>query len=133
MWLVARSVLGLFSAVLLCGTATLALGQESPADDLRLETEPVEEDIIKTPPQVRTTPITIGDDDRLPTIRRRTQTEDPYAAQGLDTGAFLVFPSLQIGSVVSTNPRRAPKTTDVDGAASLKPRLAVQSEWFAMA
>lgn len=128
MWLVARSVLGLCTAVLLCGTAVFAQAQEAE-EDLRLETDTaVEEEVAPVPP-ARSTPITIGDDDDLPKARRRQSAEEAYAAQGIGDGPLLAFPSLEVGSVISTNPRRDARTTDVDAALRVKPRVAVQSDW----
>jgi hypothetical protein len=124
---VARSVVGVLAATLMCGAATFAMAQEA-AEDLRLETDVSAEDLVEADPPPAASPITIGDDDTLPRARRRT-TDDPYAAQGIRNGAFLLFPSLEIGTEVASNPRRIPKTTDVDVNVLVRPSLRFESDW----
>jgi hypothetical protein len=120
-----RSVLGLAAAALLGGQPVLA---QDAADALRLETDadvPVETVAPPPPPLSR---ITLGDDE-VPPLRRRPSTADPYAAQGLRQGAFLLFPSLEMGSVITTNVRRAPTGAKADTGLRLRPSLRVESDW----
>ncbi len=100
-------------------------------DDLRMETETevtVEEE-VEEPPVRRASPrITIGDD--APDMpRRRRRSEDAFAAQGMSAGAFRLYPSLEIGSVVSSNARRASTNAKSDVGLRVKPSLRLESNW----
>jgi hypothetical protein len=115
--------LALACAVLLCGTAQLAFAQ-SADDDLRLDTDTV----VDEPPAPAPQPITIGDDAPEPP-RRRAEAQDPYAAPGLRNGAFLLFPSLELSTVVSSNPRNATSGANADIGLFVTPSLRLESDW----
>jgi hypothetical protein len=125
---VARTLRCLFTAALLCGAGHAALAQEVDAD-LRLETEGDESDVVLPPPPPPAfSRITIGDDD-APVLRRRPTRVDAYAAPGLRTGAFMLYPSLEIGSIVSSNVRRSSTGRKSDVGLRLKPQLRFESDW----
>jgi hypothetical protein len=126
---VSKSLLRFLATTLLCGVATAAFGQDA-ADDLRMDTDvgaDIDADGVLPPPSPSAT-ITIGDDS-VDTPRRRASIEDAYAAQGLPAGAFRLFPSLEIGSVVSSNARRASSGAESDIGLRLKPQLRFESNW----
>jgi hypothetical protein len=108
---------------------TVAAGHAQEADevaDLRLETSS-DEDLLQPEPQRQV-------EDRLPeeeapALRRRRETVDPYAAQGLSAGAFRLFPSLELSSELSTNPRRSLPRSGVDLGLRLRPELRFESDW----
>lgn len=125
---VAKSLVRVLTFTLFCGVAGLAYGQEAVDEDLRLETEIEEEEVVlPSSPAVRNQ-ITIGDDSE-DTLRRRRAVTDPYAAQGLPAGAFRLYPSFEISSVVSSNARRASSAAEADVALRLKPQLRFESNW----
>jgi hypothetical protein len=124
---VAKSVLRLATVVLLCGTATLALAQ-SIEEELRLETDTFDESVLPPPPPPAQARITIGDDTEVP-VRRRRSTIDPYAPVGIPAGAFRLYPSLEIGSVVTSNVRRVATAAKADAALRLRPSLRIESNW----
>lgn len=110
------------AAVLLSGAASFAVAQEAD-DDLRTDTL-VDDETVATPaPQ-----ITIGDDEEV-VVRRPRRSVDPYAQQGIDTGAFLFLPSLEISSVVTSNAARSSTNADADVGLRLRPSLRWESEW----
>jgi hypothetical protein len=129
---VSTSVFALTSVFLLSGVALPVFAQEV-AEDLRLDTQVdldanVEEETIVPPVTRAPTQITIGDDS-TDTPRRRRSTVDPYAAQGLPAGAFRLFPSLEIGTVISSNARRSSSNAEADVGLRVKPQLRVESNW----
>ncbi len=125
---VAKSLRTLWIAGLLCGVVTHAVAQEADTD-LRLETTDEDSDVLgPPPPPPQLSRITIGDDDAVP-ARRRKKIENPYAAQGVRTGAFLLYPSLEIGSVVTSNVRNATSNAKADFGLRLKPQLRFESDW----
>jgi hypothetical protein len=72
--------------------------------------------------------ITIGDDDEA-VVRKRKTRENPYAAQGIPAGAFLLYPSFEIGSVISSNVRNTPTKAKADVGLRLRPQLRFESNW----
>ena len=124
---VAKTLRCLFAAALLCGTVQAALAQEA-AEGLRLETDAENVDVVVPPPPPKAARITIGDDDE-PVIRKRKKVVDAYAAPGLRSGAFVLYPSLEIGSILSSNVRRSPTKAQADVGLRLKPQLRFESDW----
>ncbi len=102
---------------------------QSVEDDLRLETETTDDEVVlPPPPPISQSRITIGDDSEEP-VRRRRSTVDPYAPIGIPAGAFRLYPTLEIGSVVSSNVRRVPTGNQADAAIRLRPSLRIESDW----
>jgi hypothetical protein len=120
---VATAVVFALAAALLGGTAQQADAQEAD-EDLRLDTVAEEE----VPPPPSPPQITIGDDDILLRPRAR-EAVDPYAPIGLRAGAFTLFPSLEAGSVVSSNVRRTLTDKKADVGLSVRPKLRLESDW----
>jgi hypothetical protein len=119
---VAKSVMWLSAVVLLCGVASIAYAQTAD-DDLRLETDTDEDVVLPPPPR-----ITIGDDFEEP-VRRRRSTVDAYAPTGIPAGAFRLYPTLEMGAVVSSNVRRVATDAKVDVGLRLRPQLRFESDW----
>lgn len=111
---------------LLSGAASFALAQEAQDDGLRTTTLIDESAPSTSVPNASR--ITIGDDEEV-VVRRRPSTVDPYAQQGIDTGAFKLLPSLEISSVVTSNAARSSTQSDADVALRLRPSLRWESEW----
>lgn len=111
---------------LLSGAASFALAQEVTDDGLRSDTLVDEEIVATTVPEASR--ITIGDDEEI-VLRRPRSSVDPYAQQGIDTGAFRLLPSLEISSVVASNAARSSTNADADMALGLRPSLRWESEW----
>jgi hypothetical protein len=125
---VARTLRCLISAALLCGSGQAALAQ-SLDTGLRLETEADDPDLVlPPPPPPQSARITIGDDDE-PVLRRRKKVVDAYAAPGLRAGAFLLFPSLELSTVTSSNVRKSTTGRQADVGLRLKPQLRFESDW----
>ena len=114
------------AVVLLSGAATIGLAQEADDTGLRTDTLVDDEIVVSTVPEASR--ITIGDDEE-PVVRRPRRTIDPYAQQGIDTGAFLLLPSFEIGGVVSSNAARTSTDADADVALRLRPSLRWESQW----
>ncbi len=123
---VAKSLRTLWIAALLCGASSMSLAQQVD-NGLRLET--TMDDVVLPPPPPKYARITIGDDDPLVTRRARKKAENPYAAQGVRTGAFLLYPSLEIGSVAASNVRHATSHPKADIGLRLRPTLRFESDW----
>lgn len=77
-----------------------------------------------TPPPTTT----IGPIRRPPPKRRAGELDDPYAPLGLRTGAFDLFPAVELVGGYSTNPGRS---TNPKGASlyTIAPELLAQSNW----
>ncbi len=120
------AIKGLVVAALVLGMPGHSRGQ-SAEEDLRLETD-VDEATDATPRTGRLSAITVEDDAEPAPRRRRRVFEDAYAATGLDLGAFQFFPTLEIGTVTTTNVGRT-KTGDADGGLRLKPGFRLESDW----
>lgn len=125
---VAKTLRCLFTAALLCGAAS-AVGAQEADTGLRLETGDEDPDLVLPPPPPASARITIGDDDQEPGVRKRKTTVDAYAAPGLRTGAFVLYPTLEIGSVVSSNVRRSSAKSVADVGLRLKSQLRFESDW----
>ena len=61
-------------------------------------------------------------------IRKKSST-DPYAAIGIDAGGLRLYPSIEIGTVYTSNVRRSATSADADFGLELKPSLRFESEW----
>jgi hypothetical protein len=114
------------AVVLLSGAASVALAQQAEDQGLRTDTLVEDEPVATTVPEASR--ITIGDDNDV-VVRRRRSSVDPYAQQGIDTGAFLLLPSLEVSSVVSSNAARSSSKADGDVGLRLRPSLRWESEW----
>ena len=116
----------LIVATLVVGLPGTSHGQ-SAEEDLRLETD-VDDAADATPPTGRLSAITVEDDAEPAPRRRRRVFEDAYAATGLDLGAFQFFPTLEIGTVTTTNVGRN-KAGDADIGLRLRPGFRLESDW----
>jgi hypothetical protein len=74
-------------------------------------------------------PITIGDDNVMPPIRKvANDTQDPYAAPGLRLGAFTFFPEVKFGGIITSNAQgSAGGATDL--ASEMVPSFRLESDW----
>ena len=127
MTFVARTALVCLAASLMWGTQ--ALGQEVD-DGLRLETDDVFlDDMAEQPVPRRSKAITISDNE-LPVQRRKQMDANPYAAQGLPFGGLRLYPSLEIGSIVSSNVLKAATGKKGGYGVSVKPSVRLESDWI---
>jgi hypothetical protein len=113
------------AVLLLTGAAPVAMAQEAVDDGLRSNTLVDDEPVSTAIPEASR--ITIGDDEDIAVRRRRD--DDAFAAQGIDAGAFLLFPTLEIGSVVTSNAARSSIENDGDVALRLRPAVRWESQW----
>ncbi len=67
--------------------------------------------------------------DDAPPLRRKTLITDPYAPQGIDAGAVRLFPSLKIGTVITSNVKSSSSDKKSDVGLELKPTLRFASDW----
>ncbi len=61
-------------------------------------------------------------------IPKKSST-DPYAAIGIDAGGLRLYPSIEIGTVYSSNAKRSSTSVDADFGLELKPSLRFESDW----
>ena len=61
---------------------------------------------------------------------RRRRELDPFAQLGLKAGAFLLFPSLQIGGIYTDNVEQSAGDRQDDFGLRLAPELRIQSDWI---
>jgi hypothetical protein len=120
-----RGLLALLTAVLVMGTAPFVHAQE--ADDLRLET--VDTADAEDVPVATAKPPTPVVDIQLPKPKRRKPVAEAYAAQGIGSGVFRFYPTLEIGTVVSSNAARTSSNANSDVALRLRPGLSFASNW----
>lgn len=64
-----------------------------------------------------------------PTPIRKKSSADPYASIGIGMGGLRLYPSLEIGTVYTSNVRRSSTSADADFGLELKPSLRFESEW----
>jgi hypothetical protein len=64
-----------------------------------------------------------------PPLRRKTIIADPYAPKGIDTNGLQLFPSLEIGAVVTSNVKGSSTDKKADIGFRLKPTLRFASDW----
>lgn len=123
-----RGLFALLTAVLITGTATHAFGQE--AVDLRLDTTdatgPV--DGVDEPVVAAKKPTAVVDI-QLPKPKKRKPAADAYAAQGIGSGVFRFYPTLEIGTVATSNVSRSATKAKSDIALRLRPGVSFASNW----
>lgn len=111
-------------AVTVDGTASAAT--EDPADSTVID--PLAEDASEEATDIKV--LAPPPAPQEPAKRRPTRVRPaPYAPLGLRANVFNVYPSLEMGGVVSTNPRRTAGKNAIDGGVRLRPGLAYQSDW----
>jgi hypothetical protein len=120
------AIKGLVVATLVTGLPGTSYAQ-SADEDLRLETD-VDDTTDVSPPAGPISRITVEDDEAPAPRRRRRVVEDAYTATGLDLGAFQFFPTLEIGTVTTSNVGRNAKG-DADIGFRLKPGFRLESDW----
>ena len=105
-------------------------GQAQEAEDLRLDAGAADEgsDPVTDLPPPPPPPLSIRDDE--PIMRRRAASEtDPFAARGIRTGAFLLYPQLEIGMLATSNATSSADNPEADAALRLKPVFRLESNW----
>jgi len=119
-----RVLLGVSVVALACafGTARPALAQE-PDEDV-MEAAKAENQAVATP----LSQITL-DDDTPPLRRKREPPVDLYEAPGIRAGGVILFPTLELGTLASSNVARTGSGAQADAALLLKPGLRLESEW----
>jgi hypothetical protein len=123
-----RGLIALLTAVLVAGIAPHAFGQE--AVDLRLDTTDTADalDAEDAPPAVAKKPTAVVDI-RLPKPKRRKPAAEAYAAQGIGSDVFRFYPTLEIGTVATSNVARSSSNAKSDIALRLRPGISFASNW----
>ncbi len=114
------------AVVLLSGAADIGMAQEADDTGLRTDTLVEDEPVASSVPE--SSRISSGDDEEV-VVRRPRSRVDPYAQQGIDTGAFLLLPSLEVSGLVSSNAARSSSNADGDVGLRLRPSLRLESQW----
>jgi hypothetical protein len=123
-----RGLIALLTAVLVAGTATLAHGQE--VVDLRLDTADTSDpmDVVDEPVVAAKKPTAV-ENIQLPKPRKRKSAAEAYAAQGIGSGVFRFYPTLEIGTVATSNVSRSSGNAKSDIALRLRPGISFASNW----
>ncbi len=106
-----RTMRGVFAVALLVSSANLAYGQEANAPVLT---------VMNSIPTAQDEPV------RIP---KKGAKPDPYAAIGVNAGGLRLFPSLEIGTVISSNAAKSATTKKADMGINLRPTLRFESDW----
>jgi hypothetical protein len=64
-----------------------------------------------------------------PLPKKRKREDDPYAALGIDLGAFLAYPTIKAGGVYTDNVAQSHSHRKGDIGLRLRPALRVESDW----
>jgi hypothetical protein len=105
-----------------------AIEELRPSDLL----EPAQDDIAAEPPAEVAAPARVEPpaEDEEPVIRRRrVPPEDPYAPQGMAAGALRLYPVLQSGAILSSNPRQRNGGSKAGLGLRLAPSFRLESDW----
>ncbi len=119
---------GPFMAFCLLLSCVPAQAQE--AEDLSLDSGYADdgtgsfEDLPPPPPPQFASP-----DDEAVQRRRTRDAGDPFAAQGIRMGAFLLYPQVEIGAMATSNAGSRSDDQEGDVALSVKPALRLESNW----
>lgn len=69
-------------------------------------------------------------EEQQPVRRRKTKEEtDPYAPLGIRSGGLILYPALQTGLVLSSNPEQRHSGADAALGLRLAPSLRIESDW----
>jgi hypothetical protein len=112
--------------MLLSGAASSVMAESLYDDGLRTDTLIDPEIGPKVVPPI--SQISIINDEEPAPLKRRVIT-DPYAPIGVEAGAFVLFPSVEVGSVVSSNAARSSTNPKADVALRLRPSVRWESQW----
>ncbi len=95
--------------------------------------DPVNSEVIATEETTQAAPAAVKlppAEEEPPVIRRKRAEEgDPYAPQGIAAGAFRLFPTIQIGGIVSSNPEQKNSGADAALGYRIAPSLRLESDW----
>lgn len=140
-----RNRIAVLLALLMLGGLRPAAAQE--ADGLRGTTDPLAplaevdpalrgpEDIdteqgLSIPPLPPPPQLTVGPPpEEEPPLRRRRADEEPFAPLGLRTGGIVLYPTLELGGVVTDNVRETKRDRKSDIGLRVAPSLRVESDW----
>jgi hypothetical protein len=113
----------------LCSTASAARGEI--VDTLRptivddeAPAKTIEEPVIAPTPTLTITP-----QEEQVALKISRQVTDPYAAQGVKLGGILLYPSLEVGTLYTSNVAKASTGAQSDIGLHLKPSLRFESDW----
>ena len=98
-------------------------GLAQEADDLRLAEAADEADVVAAAPSAMAT------NAETAVVRRKREIADPYAAQGVGQGPLRFSPSLEIGTLFTSNAGAKTMDAEADGALRVKPGLRLESKW----
>ncbi len=113
--------------VVLCLTGTAAPVVAQALDDLR-PTQIEDADVTVTDQPV-TSGLTIAPEEAEALKTQSKSIKDPYAPLGLRRGGMIFYPSLQLGTVYTSNVSQASSGSKSDIGLRIKPALRFQSDW----
>ena len=73
--------------------------------------------------------LTIAPEEEQAPLKTPKQVIDPYAAQGMGQGGVILFPSLEAGSLYTSNVANAASNAQSDVGLYLRPSLRFESDW----
>jgi hypothetical protein len=111
----------------LCGMATAV--RSETAELLRPAIVDDEAQAVSAEEPAPVPSLTITPEEEQPLPRRARQATDPYAPHGVTLGGITLFPSLEAGTVFTSNVARASAGAQSDTGLSLKPSLRFESDW----
>lgn len=100
-----------------------SVSEEAETSTSRQDGESTDPRLVRTPE----TPKALAVDEDP--VRDPPEEEDPYAAQGIRVGGFLLFPELAVESVYNDNIFLSPARPEGDWALELTPSLSLRSDW----
>ena len=74
--------------------------------------------------------LTIAPEEEQAPLKTPKQVIDPYAAQGMGQGGVILFPSLEAGSLYTSNVANAASNAQSDVGLYLRPSLRFESDWL---
>ena len=110
-----------------CGAAATAHSETvrfAPPDDCRREAqvEPAEEPAIVPS-------LTIAPEEEQVPLKAIRPIADPYAALGMELGGIILYPSLEVGTVYTSNVASSATDAQSDIGLSVMPSLRFESDW----
>jgi hypothetical protein len=84
--------------------------------------------VQKASAQEAATTIPVAQDEEV-TFHKKNTTLNPYAPKGIPIGGLRLYPSLDIGTVLTSNVRREATNQQTDIALELRPTVSFASDW----
>lgn len=115
-------VAGLYGAASAAHSETVDLLRPTIADDEE-QTDPVEQPVVAPS-------LTIAPEEEQVPLKSIKQVRDLYAAQGVRLGVIALYPSLEAGTLHTSNVANASTDAQSDIGLYLKPSLRFESDWI---